>query len=224
MLALVLSRDPQVHAAQLSLVQRALGQSGLPGIQAALPWAAGLPPMMRLPALLQLFPALRRLPLNERQALTRLVDAMVHADTSIDVFEFCLAKLLGTLLSEEISGQAPRGNLALQDAAPAVHILFATLARCGSDVEAQICAAYEAGMQAVLPSHPPYATYDDWPARTSAALDTLAQLAPQAKGRLIEGLVRTIVWDNQLRVEEDELLRTTCALLRCPVPALGGSR
>ncbi len=67
---------------------------------------------------------------------------------------------------------------------------------------------------------PDYTTYDDWPQRTGAALTTLDQLQPQAKQKLIEGLVRTIANDGILKVEESELLRTTCALLHCPMPIL----
>jgi hypothetical protein len=101
-----------------------------------------------------------------------------------------------------------------------VHILFATLARCGSDDEDEIRAAYGAGISGVLASYPEYATYDDWAQRTSAALAQLDQLQPQAKQKLIEGLVRTIANDGMLKVEESELLRTTCALLHCPMPIL----
>ena len=56
--------------------------------------------------------------------------------------------------------------------------------------------------------------------RTSAALSALDQLQPQAKQKLIAGLVRTIGNDGVLKVEESELLRTTCALLHCPMPSL----
>jgi hypothetical protein len=72
----------------------------------------------------------------------------------------------------------------------------------------------------VLQSYPPYRTYDDWAQRTSAALSELDQLQPPAKQQLIEGLVRTVANDGRLKVEESELLRTTCALLHCPMPIL----
>ena len=74
------------------------------------------------------------------------------------------------------------------------------------------------GIGAVLTSYPEYATYEDWAQRTSAALSALDQLQPQAKQKLIAGLVRTIGNDGVLKVEEAELLRTTCALLHCPMP------
>jgi hypothetical protein len=101
-----------------------------------------------------------------------------------------------------------------------VHVLFATLARCGSDDESEIRAAYVAGIAGVLKNYPEYRTYDDWAQRTGAALSELDQLQPAGKQQLIEGLVRTIANDGRLKVEESELLRTTCALLHCPLPIL----
>ena len=51
--------------------------------------------------------------------------------------------------------------------------------------------------------------------------NTLEKRQPdQALQKLIEGLVRTVASDGQLKVEESELLRTTCALLHCPMPIL----
>ncbi len=72
----------------------------------------------------------------------------------------------------------------------------------------------------MLARYPKYTTYDDWPQRTGAALTQLDQLQPQAKQKLIEALVRTVANDGMLKVEESELLRTTCALLHCPMPIL----
>ena len=51
-------------------------------------------------------------------------------------------------------------------------------------------------------------------------LSALDQLQPPAKQKLIAGLVRTIGNDGVFKVEESELLRTTCALLHCPMPIL----
>ncbi len=219
-LALLLSRDPAIRDAQARRIAQEYGQIELQAVNAAISAAGTLAPMLRLPSLLQLFPTLRRLPLGERQRLNALVSDLIHLDSNIDVFEFCLAKLLELMLNDAAGTAAPYGRLALESAVEPVHILFATLARCGSDDEQEIRAAYAAGIGAVLARYPEYATYDDWAQRTSAALGTLDQLQPQAKQQLIAGLVRTIGNDGVLKVEESELLRTTCALLHCPMPIL----
>ena len=220
-LALLLSRDPGIRGAQAQRIAQEYGGAELQFVNAAISAAGTIAPMLRLPALLQLFPTLRRLPLAERQRLNAVVTDLIHIDSGIDVFEFCLAKLLEVMLNDAEGNAAPYGNTTLEAAAEPVHILFCTLARCGSDDEQEIRAAYVAGISGVLARYPDYATYDDWAQRTSAALNALDQLQPLAKQKLIEGLVRTVANDGRLKVEEAELLRTTCALLHCPMPILG---
>jgi Zn-dependent protease with chaperone function len=219
-LALLLSRDPAIRDVQAQRIAQEYGGAELQTVNTAISAAGTIAPMLRLPSLLQLFPTLRRLPLQERQRLNALVMDLIHIDSSIDVFEFCLAKLLESMLNDAAGNAAPYGKLTLEGSVESVHILFATLARCGSDDTQEIRAAYVAGIGGVLGSYPEYATYEDWAQRTSAALSQLDQLQPQAKQKLIEGLVRTIANDGVLKVEESELLRTTCALLHCPMPIL----
>ncbi|MEJ0006295.1 MAG: M48 family metallopeptidase [Steroidobacteraceae bacterium] len=219
-LALLLSRDPAIREAQAQRIAEEYGSAELQVVNTAITAAGTIAPMLRLPTLLQLFPTLRRLPLAERQRLNALVMDLIHIDSNIDVFEFCLAKLLGLMLNDAAGNAVPYGRLTLESSVEPVHILFATLARCGSDDEREIRAAYAAGIGAVLATYPQYATYEDWAQRTSAALSQLDQLQPPAKQKLVEGLVRTIGNDGVLKVEESELLRTTCALLHCPMPIL----
>jgi Zn-dependent protease with chaperone function len=219
-LALLLSRDPAIRDAQAQRIAQEYGGAELQTVNSAITAAGTIAPMLRLPSLLQLFPTLRRLPLQERQRLNALVMDLIHIDSSIDVFEFCLAKLLESMFNDAAGSAATYGKLTLEGCVESVHILFATLARCGSDDEQEIRAAYVAGIGGVLGKYPDYATYDDWSQRTSVALSQLDQLQPQGKQKLIEGLVRTIANDGVLKVEESELLRTTCALLHCPMPIL----
>jgi len=219
-LALLLSRDPTIRDAQAQRVASEYGKAELQVVNTAIAAAGTIAPMLRLPALLQLFPTLRRLPLGERQRLNALVLDLIHIDANIDVFEFCLAKLLESMFNDAAGNAAPYGKLTLENCAASVHVLFATLARCGSDDEREIVAAYVAGIGGVLKNYPQYRTYDDWAQRTGAALSELDQLQPPAKQQLIEGLVRTVANDGRLKVEESELLRTTCALLHCPMPIL----
>jgi hypothetical protein len=220
-LALLLSREAPVRERQLEMLARALPVADVGAVQDVFPVAQSLEPMLRLPALLQVFPALRRLPLVERQSLARLADNLIRADARIDVFEFCLARLLGTLLRDEIEARAPHGNVSLAAAQSDIQVLFAVLASFGASDERQARMAYEAGMQSVLPmDRPPYAAIEDWPQRLSESLQRLEQLHPYAKKAVIEGLVKTIAHDEQLNVAEAELLRTVCASLHCPLPPL----
>src|SRR6185312_14301233 len=114
--AQVLSRDPAVRDRQMGILSKALGPNNLAVIQQAAPLADALDPMLRLPALQQIFPALRRATAPQRRALAQIANDLIHADSRLDVFEFCLAKLLETLLNDELQARTPHGRLSLEDA------------------------------------------------------------------------------------------------------------
>jgi Zn-dependent protease with chaperone function len=220
-LALLVSRDAAVREKQFALLAKSTSASELAVVRDTLPAAESLEPMLRLPALLQIFPALRRLPIAERRSLAKLADNLIRADARVDVFEFCLAHLLATLIRDELEARAPHGNLSLADGDADIQVLFATLATFGSPDARKARMSYEAGMQVVMPMHrPPYLAIEDWPRRLSDSLKRLEKLQPFAKKAVIEGLVKTIAHDEVLSIEEAELLRTVCAALHCPLPPL----
>lgn len=220
-LAMLLSRDEAVRNRQLTRLANALESGDLAVVTECTPLSRQLEPMLRLPALLQIFPALRRLPQPQRQALIGLADDLIRADAHIDVFEFCLATLLETLLQDELEARVPHGRWSLSDAGDEIQILFAVLAQAGADDERSAQAAYVAGLQQVLPeSRAAYSVPADWPAKLGAALARLEKLRPLAKQALIEGMVKTVTHDGVLNVAEAELLRTVCAILHCPLPPL----
>jgi hypothetical protein len=220
-LALLVSNEPAIRERQLAMLAKSIGPANLSVLERMLPIAQSLAPMLRLPALQQLFPALRRTTAIQRKALARLASDLIHADARIDVFEFCLAKLLEILLNDELGARAPHGTLSLEDTESEISVLFATLSQLGSPDERAARMAYEAGMSTVLPMHrPAFAPIENWAKELGEALPRLEQLHPFAKKVVIEGLVKTISNDEVLTEEESELLRTVCALLHCPLPPL----
>jgi uncharacterized tellurite resistance protein B-like protein len=220
-LALLLSKEPAVRERQFDLLGRSLSVGNFAVIQQIAPVADAIDPMLRLPALQQIFPSLRRAPVAQRRALAQLVSQLIHADARIDAFEFSLAKLLETLLNDELDARVPHGTLSLEDAQEEINVLFATLAQLGAQDEHSAQIAYEAGMTVVLPMRPPeYKALSDWPRQLSNALPRLGRLDPLAKKAVIDGLVKTITSDEVMTEAEAELLRTVCALLHCPLPPL----
>jgi Zn-dependent protease with chaperone function len=220
-LAMLISTDPAVRERQLQLLTKTTNAASVAVIQRVLPIAHDLNPMLRLPLLQRAFPALRRSTVPQRQSLARLVNELIHADNRIDVFEFCLAKLLEMLLNDELSASIPHGTLTLEDESNEISLLFATLAQIGAQDDQAARMAYEVGIASVLPMRrPPFAVTPDWQQKLSAALARLEQLHPFAKKAVIEGLVKTVANDEMLMDDEAELLRTVCALLHCPLPPL----
>ena len=220
-LALLLSKEPAVRERQFALLGQSLSVGNFAVIQQIVPVVDTIDPMLRLPALQQVFPSLRRAPIAQRQALAQLASQLIHADARIDAFEFSLAKLLETLLNDELDARVPHGTLSLEDVQEEINVLFATLAQLGAQDEHSARIAYEAGMTVVLPMRPPeYKALSDWPRQLSNALPRLGRLSPFAKKTVIDGLVRTITSDEVMTEAEAELLRTVCALLHCPLPPL----
>jgi Zn-dependent protease with chaperone function len=220
-IALLISSDPAVRDQQLAMLSKSANAASLAVIQRVIPLAQALDPMLRLPALQRAFPALRRSTVPQRKALGQLATQLIHADARIDVFEFCLAKLLETLLNDELDATAPHGTVTLEGAVGEIALLFSVLAQIGTQDERAARESYEVGISTVLPMRrPPYSPAADWAQKLSAALPRLEQLHPFAKKAVIEGLVKTIANDEVLMEEEAELLRTVCALLHCPLPPL----
>jgi Zn-dependent protease with chaperone function len=220
-LVVLASHDAAVLAAQTAILERSYGAEFTGQVLALRPLAESLPPALRLPAVQQLFPALRRLSLPEREKLRDVVAELALADAQVDVFECCLTLLLAANLRDELEASAPHGSASLLQEIDAVTVLFSILAEQGAKDEAQARRAYEAGVSVVLSSnHPAFRSIDAWPAALGSALSRLAALKPLAKRVLIEGLVRCIAHDQKLAVAEAELLRTVCGVLHCPLPPI----
>jgi Zn-dependent protease with chaperone function len=222
-LALLVSRSGEVEAAQRRVLEASWGQEFAARVLAQQDTAHSLEPALRLPAVQQLFPALRRLSLAERQKLRDVVSQLALADARIDVFECCLTLLLAANLYDELEGGPQHGSASLLQESDAIHLLFCVLAEQGAADKAVAARAYEAGISVVLPQHrPAYHEVAEWPAKLRDALARLVHLRPFAKKVLIEGMVRCIAHDRTLSVAEGELLRTVCAVLHCPLPPLLG--
>ena len=216
----LLSKAPEVLAEQRLILAATYGEEFTARVLGMRPLVATLAPALRLPVVQQLFPALRRLSLNERTQLREAVDKLARADARIDVFECCLSLLLAASL-DDLDGGALHGSASLLQESAAVAVTFAILAAQGSDDDAQARRAYDAGIAAVLPQQRPvYRDPPDWPQQLGAALTRLAMLRPFAKQVLIEGMVRCVAHDRKLSIEEGELLRTVCAVLHCPLPPI----
>jgi hypothetical protein len=223
MLALLVFADPahQHHERQLAVVAAKSGAAMAHRVQHAAQAAASLSPMLRLPAVLQLFPALRTLVPAERLLFIQLLQELMRTDGRFSVFDYTLEKLVTRGLAIQAAPREPHGTLSLEDRATQLGVVFAVLARHGARDAVQARQAYEAGIATLLPrNRPAYSVIDNWAPTFDRALDELCALQILAKQLLIEGLARTIAHDGMLTPPEAELLRAICAVLECPLPPL----
>jgi Zn-dependent protease with chaperone function len=219
--ALLRGADEAVAARQDEVIRRSFGEPLLQRIHASLPLARALAAELRLPAVQQLLPALRRMTIPERHELRLAAQQFARADERVDVFECCLTLLLEAALRDDLEHNDEHGRRSLQQSADAASTLFAVLATHGAEDPHAAGRAYLAGVGSAMPHHRrPYAPVARWPEALRGALQELAQLRPSEKKLLIEGLVRTVAHDRRLAVAEGELLRTVCAVLHCPLPPM----
>jgi hypothetical protein len=221
LLSIVIFANPAAREQQLASVRAKLGDTMADEVQQASAATASLAPMLRLPAVLQLIPALRALPPAERLRYVVVLKEVLRLDGTISAFEYALEKIAVRALVPRAAARDPHGRLALDDVAPSLGIVFSVLARQGARDEEQARQAYEAGIGMLLPMHrPAYHIIDDWVPAFDQALEQLCRLRVAAKQLLIEGLVRSIAHDEMLAPAEAELLRAICAVLECPLPPL----
>jgi Zn-dependent protease with chaperone function len=186
---------------------------------------AALHPMLRLPLAALAFPVLRKRP---RPELGRFMDAMyalIHVDGRLDLFEYCLGRLLRVQVIEALdparAWKPGSRRLAEPEVQEQVASLLAVLAHAGHADVAGAQRAYLAGLARVYPranvgylppTKPTDALERAWPA--------LDGLEPRGKELLLEGLVAAISSDTLVSVHEAELLRVVCASLHCPLPPM----
>ncbi|MGH8028875.1 MAG: M48 family metallopeptidase [Arenimonas sp.] len=186
---------------------------------------ATMHPMLRLPLAALAFPVLRRRP---RAELGRFVDALyalAHADGRVDLFEYCLGRLLHVQVQEALDPAkgAMNGSRRLSEEAVRVAAidLLAVLANAGHDDADGAQRAYLAGLSRVYPRvNAPYHPPKDANAALDLAWPVLDALQPLGKELLIEGLVAAVSSDTRVSVAEAELLRVVCASLHCPLPPM----
>ena len=184
---------------------------------------ADLHPMLRLPLAGLAFPVLRLRPRPQLDAFMDTVQALVHADGQVSLFEYCLGRLLTVQVRESLDpsryarfGRRKPGNVRKEFAS-----LLAVVAQAGHEDRASAQHAYLAGLQRVLPrDHLPYVPPANGVLALDAVWEPLDALDPLAKQAMVEAVTAAVSHDGRVSVAESELLRTICAVLHCPLPPM----
>lgn len=221
--ALLLDADEAIVTRQLSMIASHAGSSAMATTESLLPKIAGLHPMLRLPLAAMAFPSIRRFPRPNLQQFTALMEKLIHADGKIGLFEYSLAKLVGTQITDVLdpSRSGAVGKRKLVQCQSHIGALFSIIAAFGQDDADSAKRAFAAGMNTLFQqSAPTYGVPQNWVKALDEALPVLDELDSTAKQMLIEALVRTISTDGKVAVGEAELLRVVCAALHCPLPPM----
>ena len=222
-LGLLLDPRTEVRMAQRRAIEASLGPAAAGHAESAAEATRGLHPLLRLPLLDLAFPVLRRRPRAELERLVGCVQALVHADGRVGLFEYCLGVLLQRQVVESLdpSRYRPGGRRKLARSADALADLLSTLAAHGHADEDGARRAFAAGMQCALPQVArSYRPPGDWRAALDRALPQLDALDPGGKSLVLEAMVVASSHDGRVSVAEAELLRTMSAYLHLPLPPL----
>jgi len=226
LIALALSRDGQIRRTQ---IDRSCQQLGLvEDERGRMEKIANAVLTLDAPLSLALaeiaFPALRRHRIAALRSLGALIDELIHADSTVTVFEYALARLLRLQIYELAVPQGRRRRLRplrLHAARGNVQALFSILAQAGHAEARTAQAAYVHAIARVYPMDAPaYMPPLDWVKSMDHALMQLDLLAPEVKAVLIEALANLVMHDGSATTVETELLRVICAGLHCPLPAM----
>ncbi|HEY2167146.1 MAG TPA: M48 family metalloprotease [Jatrophihabitantaceae bacterium] len=222
LLALLIDDDPQVRAAQLATVSSAFGAATATATEALLTDVASLPELLRLPVVSIAMPVVVARPREQLQRLLTVLDALAQADGRITVLEYCLTRLVAGYVVDATSParRAQPGRRDLAGTGDAAVAVLAALAAAGNTDPAKAEHAFTTAVAHLFPtSKVAYAPPAVLPA-LDAAWPVLDALDPRTKQRFVEAMVAAVLDDGVLAPAEAELVRTACALLHCPLPAL----
>src|SRR5690606_36302852 len=163
LLSIVVFSDHAVRDGRLKFIGERIGADMAARVQRVSPVSTSLAPLLRLPAVLQLIPALRGLPAADRLLFFQTLRDLTRLDGGVTVFEYALEKLVVRALLSIEDPKPPHGRLTLEECEEELGIVCAVLARCGARDDRQARQSYEAGLAPLLPRHRPgYGIIDDW--------------------------------------------------------------
>jgi hypothetical protein len=206
----------------LSLIARDISTADATATDQLAGTVADLPALLRIPLVDIAMATVTARPRPQLQALLSVLDSLAAADGTFTVFEYSLTRLVASYLRDSFDparrARAGRATaVQLQDAAVT---LLAVVAVTGNDDPIAAERAFVAGVTRLGLGPQAYAPPRDFVPALDRVWEPLDSLDPRHKRPLIEALVAAIADDGVLAVAEAELLRTSCALLHCPLPAL----
>lgn len=221
--ALLLSDNPTLRARQLALLGERMGTVLRERVAALHPEVAPLAARARLPLVNLALPALRQLRAEEFQRFRETLRALIESDAQIDLFEFTLSKIIERQIESRFTGVRPKvvQYYSVKPLVADAAVLLSALANISSSDPAAVARAFASGA--------PYLRAGDAEVEllpleqcgleaVSAALDRLAQAAPQIKKNVLEACVRVVGADGVIQEPEAELLRAIAETLDCPIP------
>lgn len=223
----LLEDDPELREKQMLIITQQMGDISEKKVSHLSTANRLITPEQRLPLLEICFPTLKRRPISDIEQILATIRMIVLVDHKIDSFEYLLSRLVEQYLRESKNPSVTRlhGRKKLEKHVSELSTVVSIVASHGqqdSGAEGLQAAqkAYRAGMAAVEVHHTNLSFTDNWQNELDKALQTLNQLRPVDKSKVVSALAATVADDRQLVTEEHEMLRAVCSLIHVPLPIL----
>jgi len=182
-----------------------------------------LPEAARLPLLELTLPALESLSEEQYRRFRGVVQALIAADRRVDLKEWILQRLVIRQLDQHFGLRKPARarHASLASVKDALQVMLSLVAHTEYPDAQQAARAFEAGAAEAGVAEIALLPREALDLNTlNNALDTLEQLKPLAKPRLLKACAVCILHDGNTTVPAQELLRTIASCLDSPMPLL----
>ena len=219
----MLSReDASVRNEQLQLLQKQITPPLYQHTRQLATKVQALSAEARLPLVALTIPALKTASPQQYAQFRQVIDVLVHADSQVDVFEYCLRVILFRNLDVHFGLKKPpriryRSIHAVVRPATAILSLLAYVGHKNLEAAGR---AFQSGMENLDPKVSLLPFQQCTLRNFDLAMTELAQAAPAVKRRIITAVAACIAADGKATLEENELLRAVASVLECPMPPL----
>ncbi len=227
-LAMLLSNDPRIRAAQTSMIRQREGQNTLDETISLSQSLRKLNPALHLPVFEILQGTLAGMSNRQYEQFRETVFQLVSADNELSLFEFLLRHKLMVYLDRRF-GKSPPQRVVYNDLQAVrndVAAILSLLTRTGHRELEQARGAFAAAWNSMWPNTPPAPVdLDDHRdlSKTSESLLRLGQASPNVKKQILSGCAVAIAFDQKITTEEAELFRAISESLDCPAPPVVAS-
>lgn len=210
-----------IHEQQLALIKQFCGEGVFQSVNQLIPLAVVLNESKRLPLIDKAIPALKLLSPDQFTEFKQLLIKLVQADGKIDLFEWCLYRMILQYLNPTFGKAKPikakYGNA--KKIASEIETVLSFVANHGHDSLEDSLASFEIAISTAGFEGLRLQAKTDSFKSFNVALSTLTQAYPHIKGRIMKALAACVQAQGVETVER-ELVQTIAALLECPTPDL----
>jgi Zn-dependent protease with chaperone function len=220
--ALLLDRDAPMRKRQLEALKSRAEERSYEQTERLAPLVDRLPDEARLPLVEMRFPALKMLSPEQYVRFRKNVEALIKADSQIELFEYAVHRMLLRHLDVYFRHRKPTKVRyhRLDRLLPSLTGVLSTLTYAGQKGEADVRHAFEKGMAEIGRSASLLAKSDCSLRNLDAALTTLAEATPKLKRDAFRACAACVAADGKVTPREGQLLQAVAGIIGVPVPPI----